>query len=102
MENRFLVDNGFDKQTAIAMYIPNSYDFYWNTDAEQFREKMLVEYKRFWNDDRMTKAKNQQLTPIQAITLASIVQKETAVVAERKTVAGLYLNRLHEFWAIAG
>lgn len=100
MEDRFLVDNGFDKQTAIAMYIPNSYDFYWNTDAEQFREKMLVEYKRFWNDDRMTKAKNQQLTPIQAITLASIVQKETAVVAERKTVAGLYLNRLHEFWPL--
>ena len=43
-----MTKNGFDSQTAIAMYIPNSYDFYWNTDAEKFRDKMLTEYKKFW------------------------------------------------------
>ncbi len=100
LDEDFLKKNGFDRQTAIAMYIPNSYDFFWNTDAMKFRDKMLIEYKRFWTEDRIAKAKRQQLTPLQAATLASIVQKETAVVVERKTVAGLYLNRLHEFWPL--
>ncbi len=96
----FMKENGFDKQTAIAMYIPNSYDFYWNTSAEKFRDKMLVEYKRFWTKDRVLKAKEQKLTPIQVSTLASIVQKETSAIKERNTVAGLYLNRLHDFWPL--
>ena len=100
LDTDFMTKNGFDKQTAIAMYIPNSYDFYWNTDAVKFRDKMLTEYKRFWTTERIAKAKEQQLTPLQAATLASIVQKETAVIAERKTVAGLYLNRLHDFWPL--
>ena len=96
----FLTQNGFDTKTALAMYIPNSYDFYWSTNAQQFKEKMLSEYNEFWNDDRISKAKKQGITPLQVITLASIVQKETAVVNERKTVAGLYLNRLHDFWPL--
>jgi len=96
----FMTKSGFNSQTAIAMYIPNSYDFYWNTDAEKFRDKMLTEYRKFWTKERIDKAKKQDLTPLQAATLASIVQKETAVIAERKTVAGLYLNRLHDFWPL--
>lgn len=99
-DENFMTKNGFDEKTALAMYIPNSYDFYWNTNAEQFRDKMLLEYTRFWNESRISKAKQQNLNPIQVATLASIVQKETAVVQERKTVAGLYLNRLHDFWPL--
>ncbi len=96
----FLEKNNFDANTAVAMYIPNSYEFYWNTSAIQFRDKMLKEYKRFWNKDRIEKAKKQNLTPLQTITLASIVQKETSTVAERPKVAGLYLNRLKDFWPL--
>ena len=96
----FLKENGFDQPTALSMYLPNTYDFYWNTDAESFRQKMLKEYQRFWTEERIRLAKEQKLSPLQAITLASIVQKETAVVEERKRVAGLYLNRLHEFWPL--
>lgn len=96
----FIAKSGFDSKTAIAMYIPNSYDFFWNTNAEKFRDRMLTEFNRFWSESRKEKAKKQQLTPLQATTLASIVQKETAVVGERKVVAGLYLNRLHEFWPL--
>ena len=99
-DQEFLNLNGFDTKSALAMYIPNSYDFYWNTNAEQFKEKMLSEYKKFWTDDRVSKAKKQGITILQVSTLASIVQKETAVVNERKTVAGLYLNRLHDFWPL--
>lgn len=100
VDEGFLIRNGFDRSTAITMYIPNSYDFYWNTDAEKFREKMLLEYQRFWNDSRIKKAKQQNLNPLQVAVLASIVQKETAVIEERRTVAGLYLNRLKEFWPL--
>lgn len=99
-EEGFQKKNGFDITTAISMYIPNSYDFYWNTSADDFRDRMLTEYNRFWNEDRLAKAEQLKLTPLQVSTLASIVQKETAVVSERKTVAGLYLNRLWDFWPL--
>lgn len=89
----FLNDNDFSTKTALSMYIPNSYEFFWNTSAEQFRERMLTEYKRFWNDTRLAKAKSIGLTPEKVITLASIVHKETAKVDERPRVAGVYMNR---------
>lgn len=96
----FLESNDFNSSTALAMYLPNSYELYWNTSAEKFRDRMLEEYKRYWNPARQEQAEKQNLTPLQVITLASIVQKETAVVSERKRVAGLYLNRLRDFWPL--
>lgn len=96
----FLEKNKFNKTTALAMYIPNSYEVYWNTSATGFRAKMLREYKRFWNEDRLQKAKKQKLTPQQAVSLAAIVQKETAHIKERPVVAGLYLNRFHHNWPL--
>ncbi|MDO6605452.1 endolytic transglycosylase MltG [Arenibacter palladensis] len=93
-ESEFLKANGFNGKTALSMYIPNSYEFFWNTSAEGFRERMLKEYKRFWNDERIAKSKSLGLNSSQVITLASIVHKETAKVDERPRVAGVYLNRL--------
>ncbi|MEO8772957.1 MAG: endolytic transglycosylase MltG [Gelidibacter sp.] len=90
----FLKANDFTSKTALGMYIPNSYQFFWNTSAEQFRERMLREYHRFWNEERLAKAKRINLTPEKVMTMASIVQKETAKVDERKRVAGVYMNRL--------
>ena len=92
----FLTENGFNESTKLAMYIPNSYEFFWNTSAEKFRDRMLKEYKRFWNDTRLVKAKALNLTPIEVATLASVVHKETAKVEERPRVAGVYLNRLRD------
>jgi len=99
-DENFLQKNNFSLTTALSMYIPNSYDFYWNTSAEDFRDRMHVEFNKFWNKERLEKAKNQNLTPLQVSTLASIVQKETAKVSERPKVAGLYLNRLKDFWPL--
>ncbi len=90
----FLKENGFTKETVFAMFLPNTYEVYWNISAEKFRTKMLKEYNRFWTKERIQKATALNLTPVQVITLASIVHKETAKKAERKTVAGVYLNRL--------
>lgn len=90
----FLKSNGFESKTALGMYIPNSYEFFWNTSAEQFRDRMLKEYHRFWNETRLAKAQALNLSPTEIITLASIVQKETSKVDERARVAGVYINRL--------
>ncbi|MDO6812198.1 endolytic transglycosylase MltG [Tenacibaculum soleae] len=96
----FLAKNSFNQKNALGMYIPNSYEFYWNTSAETFRTKMLREYNRFWNSSRLEKAKKLNLSKKEVITLASIVQKETAKKSERPIVAGLYLNRLRDSWPL--
>jgi UPF0755 protein len=90
----FLMANGFNDDNLISPYIPNSYEFFWNTSATGFRDRMLTEYKRFWSQSRIEKAKKIGLQPNEVIALASIVHKETAKVDERPTVAGVYLNRL--------
>ena len=90
----FLEANGFDEANGISLYIPNSYELFWNTSAIDFRDRMLKEYRRFWTDARRQKAKDLGLKPNEVIALASIVHKETAKIDERPTVAGVYLNRL--------
>ena len=90
----FLKANQFNSDNKLSLYIPNSYEFFWNTSAEDFRNRMLKEYQRFWNEDRIAKAKALGMTPNEVVALASIVHKETAKVEERPKVAGLYLNRL--------
>jgi len=95
-DTSFLAANGFDTENSITPYLPNTYEFFWNTSAEQFRERMLKEYQRFWNDDRKNKAEALGLTPEEVSSLAAIVQKETAKVDERQRVAGVYLNRLRK------
>ena len=90
----FLKEVGLNDETALSLYIPNTYEFYWNSSAETFRNKMKAEYERFWNESRIQKAKKLNLSKEQVMALAAIVQKETAKVDERPRVAGVYLNRL--------
>jgi UPF0755 protein len=92
----FLQKNGFTKDNVFAMFLPNTYEVYWNISAEKFRDKMLNEYNRFWTKERIGKASDLNLTPVQVIALASIVHKETVKKSERPVVAGVYLNRLAE------
>jgi UPF0755 protein len=95
-DENFLNENGFDQTNALCMYIPNSYEFFWNISAEKFRDRMAKEYRKFWNADRKAKAEKLGLTPIEVYILASIVHKETVKVDERPRVAGVYLNRLNQ------
>lgn len=85
---------GFNKYTFHCMFIPNTYEFYWTTTADQFLERMWMEYKRFWNQGRRDKAKALGLTPEEVMTVASIVQEETNKKDEKPIVAGVYLNRI--------
>jgi UPF0755 protein len=90
----FLSKNGFTEDNVFAVLIPNTYEMYWNTSAEKFRDKMLKEYQNFWTKERIAQAKENNLTPIEATILASIVHKESVKKDERPRIAAVYLNRL--------
>ena len=85
---------GYTKETLPALFIPNTYEVYWNMSAEDFMTRMQKEHKAYWNEKRMKQAEEIGLTPIEVATLASIVEEETANQAEKPMVAGLYINRL--------
>lgn len=85
---------GFDPDTFISMFVPNTYEVYWTITPQQFLDRMKKEYDRFWNVDRLAKAKAIGLTPKEVSILASIVESETKKMDEAPRVAGVYLNRL--------
>ncbi|MFW5890343.1 MAG: endolytic transglycosylase MltG, partial [Marinilabiliaceae bacterium] len=86
----------FTPTTVTAMLIPNTYELWWNTNAESFLERMHREYNNFWNEQRLAKADSIGLTPVEVATLASIVEEETIKEDEKKKIAGLYINRLNK------
>lgn len=85
---------GFNTETIIAMFIPNTYEFYWDVTVDAFLARMKKEYDSFWTAERLEKAKQINLTPIEVASLAAIVEEECTVEEEYPIVAGLYLNRL--------
>ena len=91
---------GFNSYTIPALFLPDTYEFYWNTDAEGFVVRMFQEYNKFWNEERKQQAQSKGLTLIQVSTLASIVNKETNMSDEMPRVAGVYINRLKNNWLL--
>ena len=91
-----LESNGFTKENALCMYLPNSYNAFWDASAGDFRELMLKNYERFWNKRRLGQAKKLGLSPQEVYVLASIVHKESVKKEEQPRIAGLYLNRLRK------
>lgn len=90
----FLAQYGCDTATAYALFVPNTYEIYWNTSLEHFMERMQKEHDAFWEGEREGKAQAMGLTDVEVATLASIVDEETANNAEKPMVAGMYYNRL--------
>ena len=90
--NRF----GFTGENVLGMFIPDTYEMYWNTSAGQFLEKMSKEHDKFWNDERKNKALSIKLKPVEVSILASIVQQETNMDDEKSIIAGVYMNRIEK------
>jgi len=87
---------GYRPETLISVFIPNTYEMFWNTDAKGFLQRMVKEHDAFWQkNNRLDKAKALNLSPEQVYTLASIVERETNNTSEKPTIAGVYLNRLN-------
>lgn len=92
----FVSQYGFTTDNAFAMFIPNSYEVYWNTPADKFIKRMHDEYEKFWTAERLSKAKAIDLTPAEVITLAAITDAEALMDSDLPIVAGLYINRLRK------
>lgn len=98
---KYLTDNdnlakwGYTSETILSLFIPNTYQLYWNTSPEKFVERMQSEHNKYWNaKGRKEAAQAKGLTPTEAYTLASIIEKETTNAKEVKTISGVYHNRL--------
>ena len=91
---------GFNTTTIMSMFIPNTYEIYWTISVTLFLERMEKEYERFWTSERLRKARELSLSPVEVSILASIVEEETAALSEYPIVAGLYINRLRKGWPL--
>jgi len=91
---------GFNSENILSMFIPNTYEFYWNTSADKFLQKMKKEYDKFWTAEKIVKAKKIGYTPVQVSVLASIVQMESNKEDEKPIIAGVYINRLKKDWKL--
>lgn len=85
---------GFNEYSFLAMFIPNTYEMYWNISAEQLMDRMYKEYKAFWNEERLQKAHALKMSPVEVTTLSSIVMAESIKKDESPVIAGVYINRL--------
>lgn len=85
---------GFNKDNVLCMFVPNTYEVYFNVSPEDLIDRMHTEYEKFWTDERKEKAKAIGLTGVEVSILASIVQAESVKHEEAPIIAGLYINRL--------
>lgn len=93
-DKAYLGQFDFTPETVKAMIIPNTYEFWWNTSAEEFMKRMYREYQSFWDEQRKSKAEQTGLTPVEVSTLASIIGEETTKEEELPKIAGVYINRI--------
>ncbi len=93
---KFAMNNssGFNKDNVLTMFIPNTYEVYFNVSPDELVDRMHDEFKKFWNEERRRKAEAVGLTPVEVSILASIVQAESVKHDEAPIIAGLYINRL--------
>lgn len=92
----FLQQYGLNEYTAMSLVLPDTYEYWWNTDAEGLLKKLAAYYEKYWTDERKARAAALRLQPAEVITLASIVEEETNKHDEKPAVASVYLNRLRK------
>lgn len=94
-DEEYIAQFGYDATTLPSLFIPETYQVFWDITLDKFMERLVKENKHFWNEERTQKAEALQMTPTEVYTLASIVDEETANNDEKPMIAQLYLNRLH-------
>jgi UPF0755 protein len=99
-DKTFINSLGYNDATLMTLFISNTYEVFWTTEPKDFLQRMQKEHDKFWTPDRIAKAKKNNLTPEQAYTVASIVEKETLANIEKARIAGVYLNRYRDGWKL--
>lgn len=95
-DREYMAHFGLTPETAVCLFIPNTYEVYWTMSADQLFTRMHKEYQRFWDQERLNKAQQLGLTPTQVATIASIIASETNKHEEYPTIASIYINRLNK------
>lgn len=93
-DSAFCARLGYDTTTIACLFVPDTYEVYWNISIDHLMERMQKEHDRFWNGQRTAKATALGLTQQEVCTVASIIDEETADNAEKPMIAGMYLNRI--------
>ncbi|MBW6490228.1 MAG: endolytic transglycosylase MltG [Lentimicrobium sp.] len=99
-DSLFLDSLGVTRNSVFSILIPNTYEFYWNTSAKAFLERMKRESEKFWSGERSNLLDKIKMNRHEVITLASIVEKETNKNDEKARVAGVYMNRIKQGWLL--
>ncbi len=99
-DSSYISKLGFNEHSISSLFIPNTYEIFWNVSAENFMNRMLREYKSFWNLERRTKAESLDMDILEVVTMASILDKETQKNEEKPIIAGVYINRLKRNWLL--
>lgn len=95
LKDKTLIDSlGFDKYSFPGMFLLNTYEIYWTSSPKEIVLRLHSEYNKFWNQERQQKARDLNLSPIEVVTLASIVAEESNIKSEHPVIAGVYINRL--------
>jgi UPF0755 protein len=94
VRDTFIPESTYTEETILTLFIPNTYQVWWSVNPRKLVARMELEHQRFWDTERIAKAKELQLIPSEVYTLASIVESETQALDERATIAGVYLNRI--------
>lgn len=93
-DDAYLQQFGLRKETAVCLFLPDTYEMWWDISADQLFHRMATIHDSFWNADRLSKAEALELTPEEVTTIASIVEEETNRDEDKPIIAGLYMNRL--------
>lgn len=99
-DSTFCAKQGFDTASIVCMFVPDTYEVYWNTSIENLMSRLKKEHDKFWDSSRQAKATAIGLTPNEVCTLASIVDEETSNNPEKPMIARMYLNRLAKGMAL--
>ena len=87
---------GLDTNTWACAVIPDTYTYFWNSTPTKIFSKLYAASQKFWTDDKIEKLKENNLTAVQASTLASIVEEETNIKSDKENIASVYINRIQK------
>lgn len=89
-----LKDHGLTPEQVLALFINDSYEFYWDASPEDVIMKVGAHYNDVWSSERKAKADALGLSPADVMILASIVDEESNKLDEKGAIGRLYINRL--------
>lgn len=96
LQMEYLPESSYNQNTLLSLFIPNTYEVYWNISPAAITSRMEVEHENFWNGDRLQLATALNMTPVEIYILASIIERETHIDSERRTISAVYHNRLQK------